>query len=196
MKKFFALIASVFLITLLAACNSGSSNAQEKENENKSVENEVEVKEEPKEEVKEAVNVELTTADREKAKEKIGEINDQIVFSQLMVDMSLQKVNIGGETDGIKGVSQESFKRIPMKSPYIDYLMETLPSIDMEPGDHNELLSILKKWKENNFDEVDQDVRTTLIYLNKDVPDYEPTTELEKKTPEEEQEYIDKYIKE
>ncbi|WP_164525510.1 hypothetical protein [Siminovitchia acidinfaciens] len=44
MKKFFALLASFFIIAMLAACNSDDSQAQGTEDGNKTVENEIEVK--------------------------------------------------------------------------------------------------------------------------------------------------------
>lgn len=187
MKKIFALLVSAFVIAMLAACASDDNrNAQENEDDNKVVENE-----ETKKEVKEEVKVDLTAADKEKAKSRIGEIENQTVFTQLMVDMALQKVKIAGSQDGIPGITNESFRRIPMKSPYIEYFMEKLPAMNMDTEDHNLHLSVLKKWKENNFDEVDQDVYNIVKTMTED-----PTEDVVKRTPEEEQVYIDKYLKE
>ncbi|GIN59680.1 hypothetical protein J8TS2_39990 [Lederbergia ruris] len=190
MKSLSYLLASVFIIGLLGACDSEKSNVQDKVDDPKTVENEEDVNEEP-EEAKEEVNVELTDSDREKAKEKIGEIDNKSEVSSLMIDMALQKVNIGGSTDGIPKVIDESVRRIPMESPYIEYFMDIVSSIDMDPEVHNDHLSILKKWQENNFGEVDQDVRTLIRYLNEGKA---RGPEVEKKTQVEEKEYINKFI--
>ncbi|GIN74483.1 hypothetical protein J14TS2_49580 [Bacillus sp. J14TS2] len=78
-----------------------------------------------------------------------------------------------------------------MESPYIEYFMDKISSMDMDTKVHNDHLSILKKWQENNFDEVDRDVFTIIKNFNEG-----RGPKVAKKTQEEEKEYSNKYLKE
>ncbi|GIN90345.1 hypothetical protein J6TS1_00150 [Siminovitchia terrae] len=138
-----------------------------------------------------ATNEERVTAERD-----VGEISDELTLITRMVEMSLQKVNIGGENDTPPEIVADSVRRIQMTKGNIFYLEQQVDSIEISRNTKNSAYSyesILDRWLEGNFDNITDETEFLLSLVSKPygIYDGEKVTE---KSRIKEQEYIQRYF--
>ncbi|WP_110928860.1 hypothetical protein [Bacillus massiliglaciei] len=135
--------------------------------------------------IKEAVPEDFSQAEKE-----VGVIDDERLIPRRMLEMSIQKVSIGGPEyqDIPKGVAIEGVHHIQMNDENILYLLHSFDSLSTDVN--SPCRAVLTKWLNHNVSDVDKDVQRILATIS----DRKDVIEVVKKTEAEEEAYKKKYF--
>lgn len=137
-----------------------------------------------------------TSKEKITAKKDIGEISDETTLIMRMIEMSLQKVNIGGKKNTPTGIDPDSIRRIQMTKGNIYYLKQHTDSIELSRNTRGEPYTyenILNRWLEGNFDDITEEVEFLLSLTSKPYGKYDGG-EVTEKSRVEEQQYIQHFF--
>ncbi len=138
-----------------------------------------------------ATNKERVTAERD-----IGQISDEWTLIMRMIEMSLQKVDIGGKNGIPLEIADDSIQRIQMTKGNIFYLQQQMDDIEVSRNTKSGTYSyesILDRWLDGNFDNIADETEFLLSLVSKPYGMYEGE-EVTQKSRIEEQEYIQQYF--
>jgi hypothetical protein len=111
------------------------------------------------------VAYQLSDTEKTTAEKQIGVVNNEATFIQRMIEISLQKVQIGNDQYGIPGIPPNQIHRIQMTEGNIEYLREGLDHI--KTANYHTYETILNKWLTGNFKNITSNVQTLLSYMEK-----------------------------
>lgn len=138
----------------------------------------------------------ISQAEFEQAKQTIGQVQDETTLISRMVEMSLQKVNFGGEKFTPMAVNPNTIQRIPMIEANIAYLKQCLSAIQVEKNTEQTTYTyenILNRWLEGDFSQIIDENKHLLSLLTDGTYTGQTITS---KTEVEEQEYVSKFFSE
>lgn len=134
--------------------------------------------------------------ERNAAKKDIGEINDELTLIMRMIEMSLQKVNIGGEMYNPAGIAPDSIQRIQMTKGNIDYLKQHIDTFEISRNTKRtgySYESILNRWLQGNFDNITNETEFLMSLTSKPYGK-NGDGDITEKTRVEEQQYIQRFF--